>query len=109
MNSCSVSVRITRPGVRASAIHEHIGLGFVSDGDDLVFRSPLAPELPVGDHLKWFHSLLQFHRKFIRNLEADGVLTTVQISVRGRTVSLEPEALLLAHQLHLRTEIEFRS
>ena len=63
----------------------------------------------MGEHLNWFHSSLQFHRKFIRNLEADGVLTTVHISVRGRALSLEPEALLLAHQLHLRTEIEFRS
>jgi hypothetical protein len=69
----------------------------------------LASELPVGDHLKWFHSLLQFHGKFIRNLEADGVQTTVHISVRSRPVSLEPEALLLAHQPHLKTEIEFRS
>ncbi len=108
MKNCSVSVRITRPDVRASAIHEHLGSGFVSDGDDLVFRSPLAPELPVGEHPNWFHSWLQFHRKFIRNLEADGVLTTVHIFVRGRSLSLEPEALLLAHQLHLKTEIEFR-
>jgi len=69
----------------------------------------LASELPVGDHLKWFHSLLQFHGKFIRNLEADGVQTTVHMSVRGRTLSLEPEALLLAHQLHLKSEIEFQS
>ena len=81
----------------------------MSDGDDLFFCSPLESELPVGDHLKWFHKLLQFHKKFIRNLEADGVQTTVHMSVRGRTLSLEPEALLLAHQLHLKSEIEFQS
>jgi hypothetical protein len=67
----------------------------------------LASELPAGDHLKWFHNLLQFHGKFIRNLEADGVQTTVHISVRSRPVSLEPGALLLAHQPHLKTTIEF--
>jgi hypothetical protein len=53
--------------------------------------------------------MLEFHRKFIRKLEASGVQTIVRISVRGRTLMIEPEALLLAHQLHLKTEIEFRS
>lgn len=52
--------------------------------------------------------MLEFHRKSIRKLDADGVHMKVHISLRGRTLSLEPEALLLAHQLHLKTEIEFR-
>lgn len=109
MSKWSVQVRISRPGVRAEAIRSHFETWFVPDGDDLVFRSPLAPELSVSDHLKWFHSMLEFHRKFIRKLEADGVHMIVHISVRGRTLSLEPEALLLAHKLHLKTEIEFRT
>ena len=53
--------------------------------------------------------MLEFHRKFIRKLEADGVQTMVHISVRGRSLTIEPEALLLAHQLHLKTQIEFRT
>ena len=109
MNKWSVQVRISRPGVRAGAVRSHFETWFVPDGDDLVFRSSLGPELSVSEHLKWFHSMLESHRKFIRKLEADGVHTTVHISVRGRTLSLEPEALLLAHQLHLKTEIEFKT
>jgi hypothetical protein len=109
MNKWSVEVRVCRPGVRTEAVRSHFETWFVADGDDLVFRSPLAPELPVNDHLKWFHGMLEFHRKFIRKLEADGIRTSIHISVRSRTLSLEPEALLLAHQLHLRTEIEFRT
>ena len=108
MNKQSVYVRVSRPGVRTEAIRDHFETWFVPDGDDLIFRALLDPELSVSEQLKWFHSKLEFHRKFIRKLEADGVETTIHISVRGRSLSIEPEALLLAHQLHLKTEIEFR-
>jgi len=81
----------------------------MSDGDDMVCVSFVKPGLPVGDRLKWFQGRLQFSQKFLRNLDADGVLDTVRISSRGRRLSIKPEAPLRAHQPHLRTDIEFRS
>ena len=109
MHKWSVEVRVLSPGDRAQSVKAHFETWFVPDGSDLVFRSPLAPESSISEHLKWFHSMLEFHRKFIRKLEADGVQTMVHISVRGRSLTIEPEALLLAHQLHLKTQIEFRT
>jgi hypothetical protein len=109
MHKWSVEVRILSPGEHAQSVRSNFETWFVPDGTDLVFRSPLAPESSITDQLKWFHSMLEFHRKFIRKLEASGVEMVVRISLRGRTLMIEPEALLLAHQLHLKTEIEFRS
>ena len=109
MHNHRVEVCICRPGERAQAVRSHFETWFVSDGADLVFASALSPELSVSEHLKWFHGMLQSHRKFIRQLEDSGIQTVVRVSVRDRSLSIQPEALLLAHQLHLKTEIESRS
>ena len=108
MHKHRVEVRILNPGDRAQAVQSEFATWFVPDGSDLVFRSALSPELSVSEHLKWFHGMLQFHRKFIRQLEESGIRSVVRISVRERSFTIEPEAVFLAHQLHLTTEIEFR-
>ena len=108
MHKHRVEVRILSPGDRAQSVQSHFETWFVPDGSDLVFRSALSPELSVSEHLKWFHGMLQFHRKFIRQLEESGIRSVVRISVRERSFAIEPEAVFLAHQLHLTTEIEFR-
>ncbi len=108
MHKHRVEVRILNPGDRAQAIVSEFETWFVPDGSDLVFRSLLAPELSVSDHLKWFHGMLEFRRKFIRQLEESGIRTVVRISVREHSFVIEPEAVFLAHQLHLTTEIDFR-
>jgi hypothetical protein len=108
MHKHRVEVRMLSPGDRAQSVQSHFETWFVPDGSDLVFSSALSPELSVSEHLKWFHGMLQFHRKFIRQLEESGIRTVVRISVRERSFTIEPEAVFLAHQLHLTTEIEFR-
>jgi hypothetical protein len=108
MHKHRVEVRILSPGDQAQSVQSHFETWFVPDGSDLVFRSALSPELSVSEHLKWFHGMLQFHRKFIRQLEESGIRSVVRISVRERSFTIEPEAVFLAHQLHLTTEIEFR-
>jgi hypothetical protein len=67
----------------------------------------LQPDVSVSEHLKWLHSMLQFQRKHLRKLQEDGVVMICRIRVRARTVTIEPEALLLMHQCHLQTEISF--
>lgn len=109
MHKHRVEVRILRPGERAETVCSHFNTWFKPDGADLVFASALSPELSVSEHLKWFDGMLQWHRKFIRQLEHSGIQSVVRISVRDRSFAIDPEALLLAHQLHLKTEIEFRS
>jgi len=109
MHKNCVEVRILCPGDRAQSVQTHFETWFVPDGSDLVFKSALASELSVSEHLKWFHGMLQFHRKFIRQLEGSGIRSVVRISVRERSFTIEPEAVFLAHQLHLTTEIEFRT
>ena len=100
-----VEVRILSPGDRAATIRSRFQTLFVPDGTDLVFRSALDPRCTVSRHLTWFHGMLGHERRFIRQLEAAGVHMIVRISSPAQSLSIEPDALLLAHQLHLRTEI----
>ena len=103
-----VEVRILRPGTNTQSVQSRFQTWFVPDGSDLVFRSQLSPELSISEHLKWFHMMLESHRKFIRQLEGLGIHTIVRIVVRECSLIIEPEAVFLAHQLHLKTDIEFR-
>ena len=109
MKKHHVEVRILSPGDRTESVRSHFETWFKPDGADLVFPSALSPDLPVSEHLKWFHGMLEFHRKYIRQLEEAGIHTVLRIAVREPSLFIEPEAVLLAHQLHLKTEIEFRS
>jgi hypothetical protein len=45
--------------------------------------------------------------RFVRDGEDLGLAIVCRIRVRGRSLDIEPEALLLMHQCHLRTEISF--
>ena len=107
MNKCYVEVRIISPGPRSGSFTPQEQTGFVADGADFVFQSRVGQDVSVSEHLKWLHGMLQFQRKQLRTLQEDGVDMVCRIRVRARTVSIEPEALLLMHQCHLRTEISF--
>jgi hypothetical protein len=107
MHKCFVEVRIVKPGARASMFTSAQQPGFAPDGEDFVFQSRLEPDASVSEHLKWLYGILEFERKRLAKLQADGVEMVCRIRVRGRTLTIEPEALLLMHQLHLRTEVSF--
>ena len=96
------------PKERADSVPSRFQGWFVADGKDLVFRSALAPAESIDAHLKWFYMMLGRERKFIRQLEAAGVQAVICVSVRGRSLSIDAESLLLAHQLHLKTDLRFR-
>ena len=100
-----VEVRILRPAAKAPEILQEFETWFVKDDEDLVFHCPLSGSPSIDDQLKWFHGMLEFKRKFIRKLEAEGVVTVVRIYITGRLLCLEPESLFLGHHLHLKTQI----
>lgn len=107
MSKSFVEVRIVNPGERASTISGPLHMWFVPDGQDFVFTSKLPEDSSVSEHLKWLHGMLQFQRKRLRQLQENGVATVCRIRIRARSLEIEPEALLLMHQCHLRTEISF--
>ena len=100
-----VEIHILSPNASARSIASGVSF-FQPDGDDMVFRSALSSETPVGEHLKWLYGMLQHHRKLFKQLDASGVSMVVAIRVHDRTLDLQPEALLLMHQFHLPTKIE---
>jgi hypothetical protein len=102
----SVELRIRRPDASARNIASAIGF-FQPDGGDLIFRSALAADIPVAEHLKWLYGMLQHKRRLFRRLEASGVSVVVSIRVHDRQLQLPPGALLLMHQFHLLTELQF--
>jgi hypothetical protein len=101
-----VEMRLVNGIEHSGSVQAHFGNGFKEDGKDLVFASPLDMTHSVSDHLKWFHSMLQHNRKYIRQLESEGFPLVCRILCPERFVILEPEALLLGHQLHLAIKIE---
>jgi hypothetical protein len=107
VHPCFVEVRVVNPGTRTTLFSYAAKTLFVSDGDDFVCRSRLDPALDVSEHLRWLHMVLQHERKRLRQLLADGVDVFCRIRVRGRTLTIKPDALLLMHQCQLRVEIAF--
>ncbi len=102
-----VEMRLINAVSEIVPVQAHFGNWFKEDGKDLVFPSPLDMTHSVSDHLKWFHSMIGLHRKYIRQLEAAGFPMICRIRCNERSVTLEPEALLLGHQLHIQTKIEY--
>jgi len=101
-----VEIRILSPGSKADAVLSHFP-EFIYDGADLVFKAPPLQGNVVDDKLNWFQMMLKNERKFLLKLQADGVQMAVRITIKGRSLNLKPETLLLAHQLHFQTEIRF--
>jgi hypothetical protein len=95
------------PKTTAEKILKKFPTYFRAEGEDLVFHSWLADQDSATEHLKWLLGVVQFERKFFRKLEAGGAAAVVAIRSHTRPLCIEPEALLLAHKLHLVTEIHF--
>src|SRR5690349_13547138 len=85
MDKQHVEVQILRPSESGQSALWHFETWFRRDGADVVCRSALSPEVSVSEHLKWFHGMLQSHRKFIRQLEEAGIQTVIRIAVRERS------------------------
>lgn len=102
-----VEMRLIDAVSEIASVQARFGNWFREEGKDLVFSSPLDMTHSISDHLKWFHSMLEHQRKYIRQLEAAGFPMVCRIRCNERSVILEPEALLLGHQLHIRTKIEY--
>jgi hypothetical protein len=80
---------------------------FLEEDGDLVFRSSLGDGHSASEHLVWLHGMLQYHAKILRTLRDEGVDIIVTVRAEGRDVTLEPNALLLAHKLGTPIEIRF--
>ena len=78
---------------------------FREEEGDFVFRSALGDGHSVSEHLVWLHGILQHHGKLLRTLREEGLDLIVSIKADARYLTLEPNALLLAHKLGIPTEI----
>jgi hypothetical protein len=103
-----VEVRAVLPRGGGVELRHHLGTWFKSEGDDLVFRSALPDTVDVNEHLKWFDGLLQFDRKILRRIDEQGANMVIRILTDSPSFKLSPEAVLLAHRLHLPIEITVR-
>ena len=103
-----VEIRVRTPDKSvAETIRRKFPTFFLVEGNDLVFRSWLAPDESVSNHLKWLHGMIQHEGAFFRKIGAAGIEVVIGIRSSTRPLCLAPEALLLAHKLHLTTEIRF--
>jgi hypothetical protein len=81
---------------------------FREEEGDFVFRSALGDGHSVSEHLVWLHGMLQQRAKLLRTLREEGLDLIVSVKADGRELTLESDALLLAHKLGIPTEITLR-
>ncbi len=105
---CHVEVRVINPASRGDEIRRKFETWFVLDGSDLVFRSQLRNSVDPNEQLKWLHRMLRSERKFVRRLQGQGLEIVIRIYCDRTPITIQPESLLLAHQLHLPIEIVLR-
>jgi hypothetical protein len=82
---------------------------FREEDGDFVFRSALGDGHSVSEHLVWLHGMLQHHGKILRTLREEGAGLCVCVKADEQKLTLDPNALLLAHKLGIPMEISFRS
>jgi len=92
--------RLARLGEAARFFREEEG--------ELVFRSALGDGHSLSEHLVWLHGLLQHHGKVLRTLREEGIDLSVRVTADSQHLTLEPNALLLAHKLGIPIEISLR-
>ena len=102
-------VRILDASNVAARIRERFETWFVADKDDLVFRSWILETDDINSHLKWLLGMLVHERKFIRQLQSEGVQFVVRVYCERLPIYIEPESLMLPHKLHLPVEIVDRN
>ena len=100
-----VEIRAVAPSAAIVELRRRLETWFVQEGEDFVFRSRLEGSVEVSDHLKWFQGMLRHERKLIRRLQDQGLNLVVRIYCKRLPVVIEPEGLLVAHQLRLRVEV----
>jgi hypothetical protein len=105
----TVEVRILNGTYESEFICKRFGDRFVKDADDFVFRAPAGSGSNAADQLIWLYAALETHRNLFRQLEGAGIRTVCRIRFAGKTLLLPPEAVQLAHFLHIATEIEHLS
>jgi hypothetical protein len=62
----------------------------VTEGDDVVMRSPLGLEYSLNDHLLWLWRGLMRERKQLKSLVAEGAVLTCECTVPHGPIHIKP-------------------
>jgi hypothetical protein len=106
VNYTQVYILFRKPSkLAAEKIAKRFGTFAQQEGDDMVIHTAISPDDPAEKHINWLFGIVARERKAFRQLEAAGEPAVLVIRSHTRPLVLQPEALLLAHKLHLPTEI----
>ena len=106
MNYTQVYILFRKPSkLAARKIAKRFGTFVQREGDDMVIHTAVSPDDPAEKHINWLFGMVRRERKGFRQMEEAGEPAVLVIRSHTRPLVLPPEALLLAHKLHLPTEI----
>ena len=106
MNYTQVYILFRKPSkIAAEKIAKRFGTFVQREGEDMVIHTAISPDDSAEKHINWLWGTVQYERKAFRQLEAAGEPAVLIIRSHTRPFVLQPEALLLAHKLHLPIEI----
>jgi hypothetical protein len=106
VNYTQVYIVFRKPSkLAAEKITKRFGTFVQAEGEDMVIHTAIEPSEPAEKHINWLLGMVERERKAFRQLEAAGDPAMLVIRSHTRPLVLPPEALLLAHKLHLPTEI----
>jgi hypothetical protein len=94
-----VSLRISNlPNAAGSASRKRVVPSSL-EGSDLVVDSALSPEAPVNDHLVWMWGMLKHERRYLKSLQAEGAVFTINVPARHGVVEVKPNGAEMLHLL----------
>jgi len=108
IRSSPITVRIRDAKKKGISLFGPVADFFTEEKEDFVFRSALGAGHSITEHLKWLHGMLQHDSGLFKKAQQDGYDIVLQIHSEVKEFTVQPEALLLPHKLHLPVEIVFR-
>jgi hypothetical protein len=103
----AAAVRFIDASARAEAIRAKIA-GIEIERGDLVLRSRLAPDQPLNDHLVWLWGMLKHQRRYLKNIQSQGISVVCECEVPRGSVRILPNGAEMLHLLGIELVLEAR-
>ncbi len=101
------AIRFIGASARAEAICAKIAAIEIGRGD-LVLRSRLAADRPLNEHLVWLWGMLKHQRRYLKNLQLQGIRVVCECEVPHGSVHILPNSAEMLHLLGIELVLETR-
>jgi hypothetical protein len=94
----TVTLRISSLPNEAASSRKTLAFATVKDGA-IALKSQLEPSAPLNDHLVWIWGMVQGERRYLKSLQSEGAVMTIQASGVSEPIELKPNGAEMLHLL----------